>query len=152
MGNTKIRYSETFLAFSIACSGYGDLPENTPTLTQEGANQATVIPSDYRVNPHQADYIQRFVKFMDLAETWKRSTAFYSSLDQIVTDPAYLQIIKMGRPMIPILLSEMKKQPDYWFTALKSITRADPVLNKHRGNLKKMAEDWINWGEKEGYS
>jgi hypothetical protein len=57
----------------------------------------------------------------------------------------------MGTEALPLIFSELEKEPDHWFWALNAITGADPVSPKSRGNLKKMAEAWIQWGEENGF-
>ena len=45
----------------------------------------------------------------------------------MVTHPAYLQIIGMGKDAIPLLMNEMNERPDHWDWAVCAITGADPV-------------------------
>ena len=144
-------YSEPILAISIAYSGSFNLPIDKLKLSGENNKQTPTVIKNYHVGSHQSNFDRLLTRFMQLAEDWRKNTAIYSSLDRIVSDPTYLQIIGMGRPIIPILLSELVKHPDHWFAALSSITGQDPVLTEHHGNLNAMAKDWIQWGESEEY-
>ncbi|MBI4849315.1 MAG: hypothetical protein HY808_12205 [Nitrospirae bacterium] len=74
---------------------------------------------------------------------WESETAYLSSITEISKHPAYQQIIGMGHVAVPFILSEMKRKPDHWFWALRSITGEDPVLPEHRGRLRQMSEDWL---------
>ena len=67
--------------------------------------------------------------------------------------PAYQHIIGMGESAVPLMLRELRDDPDpdHWFSALKAITEADPVPDEVRGNVKAMADAWVAWGEQEGY-
>jgi hypothetical protein len=91
------------------------------------------------------------VKFFNLKTEWEEDTGMLSSDSEIALHPAYQQIIGMGQEAIPLILNEMKKKRGQWFWALKSITGEDPVPLELRGNIKKMTEVWIGWGEDKGY-
>ncbi len=66
--------------------------------------------------------------------------------------PAYPIIIAMGMPVVPLILMELRRNMRWWMlSALHEITKANPVPEKHRGRVSKMKDDWIRWGEKNGY-
>jgi hypothetical protein len=89
------------------------------------------------------------VQFFLLTKTWKRDTSHLSSVHQICAHPSYLSIIAMGEPVVPLILSELKREPNHWFWALEAITRTNPIKPEHRGKIRKMAEDWISWGKEQ---
>jgi hypothetical protein len=60
-------------------------------------------------------------------------------------------LIALGEPAVPLLLAELEREPDWWFAALKAITRADPVAPEDRGTLSAMARAWLDWGRLHGY-
>jgi hypothetical protein len=62
--------------------------------------------------------------------------------------PAYQQIIGMGPVALPFLLRALRRRPEHWFWALKAITGADPVQPEHRGQVRMMAADWLEWATK----
>ena len=78
-------------------------------------------------------------------------TQYLSSINEMVLHPAYQQIVGMGPSAIPLILLELKKDPDYWFEALKAITGIDPVVENDMGNLSGMVESWLDWGSVNGY-
>ncbi len=86
-----------------------------------------------------------------LKAEWEADTAHLSSVTEIAMHPAYQQIIGMGPIAIPLILSEMKRKPDHWFWALKSITGEDPVLDENRGQILQMTKAWLHWGIEQGY-
>ena len=86
-------------------------------------------------------------RFFDLAETWRYETAYTSSLDEIIMNRAYQQIIGLGPQIIPIILRELQREHDHWFWALKALTAADPVKPEDRGDIARMAHAWIEWGK-----
>ena len=90
-------------------------------------------------------------KFSDLSATWKYDNANVSSISTSVLQPSYQEIIGMGRDALPFILEELKATPNHWFWALKSISGEDPVPPEHRGDIKRMTEDWLSWGREKGF-
>jgi hypothetical protein len=93
---------------------------------------------------------QQLARFRTLAERWKRETAHLSNIAKKALHPAYQEIIGMGESAVPLLLTEFQRQPDDWFWALHAITGANPVPPTSRGNLRAMAEAWVQWGVEHG--
>jgi hypothetical protein len=89
--------------------------------------------------------------FRALAERWRRERGPTSSPSEMVMKPAYLRIVGLGKPAVPLLLRELRERPDHWFVALAAITGEDPVAPEHRGDLRKMADDWLIWGRQHAY-
>jgi hypothetical protein len=85
-------------------------------------------------------------KFQELAGRWKDATEFLSSPADMINDPAYREIIAMGGPVIPLILTELKMRPDFWFAALREITGEDPVPPEARGDVRAMSDAWLKWG------
>jgi len=90
-------------------------------------------------------------EFRDLARTWKNERRATSSLVMIAMHPAYQRIIGFGLPAVPLILAELRRELDHWFWALKAITGEDPVPAGRRGNMKEMAEIWLQCGRQRGY-
>jgi len=86
-------------------------------------------------------------KFNKLANEWRRNTAFSSSVDEMVLDPNYQQIIGMGTSALPLILNELKGAPEHWFWALAAITGANPAENEPDGDIQAAADAWILWGK-----
>jgi hypothetical protein len=89
--------------------------------------------------------------FRALMRGWREERGPTSSTTEMAMCPSYQRIIGLGPAIVPVILSELERDPDHWFWALKAITGADPVAPEHRGRLREMADDWINWGRKQGY-
>ena len=66
--------------------------------------------------------------------------------------PAYQEIISLGPDVVPLLLRELAREPDHWFTALKAITGTNPVDPADRGCIDKMAGAWLTWAKEAGYT
>lgn len=90
-------------------------------------------------------------KFCNLAETWKEETKFSSSISEISLNQSYLEIIGMGKKVLPYILQDLKIKPAHWFSALRAITGVSPIKRLHRGDIKLMTVDWLIWGEENAY-
>lgn len=95
--------------------------------------------------------VEQVAKFRHLADTWRKKTAFLSSLTEIATQVEYQQIIGMGPAALPFILQELAQEPGHWFWALAAITGEDPVPPAARGNMQEMADSWLQWGHSHGY-
>lgn len=117
---------------------------------------STPTPGEMRAEPNAAEpgnpgtdpQIER--KFLALAAIWRYRVGPSSSITQMVADPAYLQIIGLGRAVLPHLLRELARQPDHWFSALSAITGEGPIPTGAEGNLAAMTEAWLAWGRTHG--
>jgi len=89
-------------------------------------------------------------QFRRLAAEWRDATQFQSSLARSTNHPAYQAIIELGAEIIPVLLHELRRQPEPWFVALREITGVDPVAPTQRGNMQAMAAAWLRWGRDNG--
>lgn len=94
---------------------------------------------------------EELARFQTLAQQWKQETAHLSNIAKKALHPAYQEIIGMGKAVIPLLLAELKREPDDWFWALHALTGANPVPAVSRGNLRAMTEAWLQWGSEKGY-
>jgi hypothetical protein len=90
-------------------------------------------------------------RFQTLAQRWKTDTAHVSNIGKKALHPAYQEIIGMGKAAIPLLLTELRREPDDWFWALHAITGAQPVPGESRGRLTEMTTAWLQWGLAQGY-
>jgi hypothetical protein len=88
--------------------------------------------------------------FESLAEQWQTATRFDSSLARATAHPCYRAIVELGDEIVPVLLEQLQRGPEAWFTALREITGEDPVEPKQRGDMRAMARAWINWGRSRG--
>jgi hypothetical protein len=89
-------------------------------------------------------------KFKRLLNEWQEESTFMSSMTEMVMLRSYQAIIGMGPDVVRIILNKLKQEPDYLFWALEAITGANPVLPENEGNLDRMANAWIKWGQENG--
>lgn len=106
--------------------------------------------TDY-YKPLSRQWANPAIRFSNLEKEWKESTSMFSSITEIVMHPSYQQIIGMGPTAIPLIFLSMRREPDHWFWALSAITGENPVSIEHRGKIKKMTDDWLDWGHKHFY-
>jgi hypothetical protein len=90
-------------------------------------------------------------RFLGLVKKWKQDTAHFSSAARMAGHPAYQEIIAMGAAAVPLLLAELKRSPDFWFAALREITKENPVPPKSAGKVNEMAKAWLQWGQERGH-
>ena len=90
-------------------------------------------------------------RFRQLAGRWRAETGHHSSLDKIVGNSAYKEIVRMGWAAVPLLLDELAgPEPDLWGPALSAITGAQPVPQEAAGRLDEIAGAWIRWARDRG--
>lgn len=98
---------------------------------------------------HREDIIEDKVKIK--ITRWKKDTQLSSSISEIILNQSYLEIIGMGKKVLPYIFQDLEHNDAHWFSALRDITGCSPVKQSHRGNIKLMKEDWLKWGEENGY-
>ena len=92
------------------------------------------------------------LKFHRLSNEWKRDTKHLSTVSKIAAHPSYLKIVAIGEPAIPLILRDLEVEPNHWFTALHKIARQGPDIPIHiRGDIRNIANKWIEWGKKKNY-
>src|SRR5438552_1282659 len=104
-------------------------------LSHDAQRVATVLRE---VNQHLREPVSRTTtarRFADLAETWKRETELLSSIQQVAMTPAYQEIIGLGQAVVPLILQDLRREPEHWFWALAAITGENPVRTESRGNV-----------------
>ena len=126
-GRTPAQEAKAILTEAVR----GSLPEVGPTLAQ-----ATETVE---------------ARFRSLVKQWKRETEAQSSIRRMIQHPAYQEIIGLGEPAVPLLLAELKRNPDFWFAALQTLTGAKPAPPETAGNVNLIARAWIEWGTDKGY-
>lgn len=87
-------------------------------------------------------------EFTALAGQWRLETQHLSQISKKVIHPAYLRVIGMGGPALPLLLEELRERPAHWFVALRSIANTDPA--PAGSNPEEARQAWLNWGKSRG--
>jgi hypothetical protein len=91
---------------------------------------------------------QRFRQFEAI---WRAETGHLSSYTKRFNHPAFQEIIRLGEPVVPLMLRDLAQQPGLWVWALPVITGANPVADADAGKIARMSEAWLRWGREKGY-
>jgi hypothetical protein len=89
-------------------------------------------------------------RFHRLATEWKEQSRYLSNSAQMAMLRPYQRIIGMGPIVVPLILEELRREPEHWFWALEAITEGNPVPPEAMGKVRQMAQAWIRWGEERG--
>lgn len=84
--------------------------------------------------------------FKELVSEWKRDTGHLSLISQRINHPAYKRIITMGRAALPLILAELRDNPDHWFHALYLLADENPIPQSFHGSVTEAIELWVDWG------
>lgn len=90
-------------------------------------------------------------QFEALFQLWWAETAMFSGGKIITENAHYLKIIGLGKSAIPLILKKLQAHPCLLFSALRKITKQNPVPAEHAGHIQAMTEDWLNWGRQNRY-
>ena len=82
-------------------------------------------------------------RFERLTTQWRESSRYLSNTAQIAMLAPYQRIIGMGLPAVPLILEELRREPDQWFWALEAITEEDPVPTEAKGKDVQMAQAFV---------
>jgi hypothetical protein len=117
-------------------------------IAQGGCSMASLPPQSIPSPASRSDLRERFQR---LAAEWKEQSRYLSNTAQIAMLKPYQRIVGMGLPAIPLILEELQRDPDQWFWALESITEENPVPPEAAGQVRMMAQAWIDWGKQQGF-
>jgi predicted DNA-binding antitoxin AbrB/MazE fold protein len=120
----------------------------TPLSEDEGSLASPGGLSSERKSKRADEELEK--RFRNLVRQWQRETSHFSSTARMARHPAYQEIIGMGEAVVPLLLAELQRKPDFWFAALRAITGKNPVPAESAGKVKEMAQAWLAWGKAEG--
>lgn len=85
-------------------------------------------------------------QFEALAADWKERSKYLSNVRQMAMLEPYQRIIGLGRPAVPLILEDLRREPNFWFWALEAITGEDPVPPDTNGVVDRMVDAWLEWG------
>ncbi len=91
------------------------------------------------------------LEFKVLAERWHDQADGLSSPNQIAGTQSYLDIIALGRAVIPYILRDLQTRGGFWYPALLSLTKEWPVPEEANGIPRLMKSAWLEWGRQRGY-
>ncbi len=118
-----------------------------------GYNEWIVAPEDSPMTPLPATPAAESIeqRVVRLLGRWRQETAYLSSSTRITGHPAYQELIALGAPALPFLFHDLEQTEDgHLSKALAAITGAHPVSAEERGQVGKIAENWLRWARENG--
>lgn len=141
-----------FLMINDLPSGIQDVPiAKTPALYTGFCHRfltSLVSVATTSIDPYAASIEE---KFAVLANRWHDETDLLSSPSRITGNDTYLEIISMGKRVIPLILEDLKERGGHWYRALRILSGEDPVPVEARGDVEQMKQTWLQWGGERGY-
>lgn len=121
------------------------LPSNTAVKEQTVIDYAapSQIPKDLPLTA-RASITEPRVTFRELADQWKQATEDYSVIGKRYRHPAYKSILDMQHRAVPMILNELRREPDHWFAALEQLTGKNPA--RQAKTFYEAVDLWIAWG------
>jgi hypothetical protein len=86
------------------------------------------------------------VIFNGLVTHWQEETGLYSVTTRRYAHPSYHAILVLKDDVVPLILRELQTRPDWWFEALKTLTKQDPV--SPNSTFEQAVRAWIEWGKR----
>src|SRR6266481_5653717 len=130
------------------------LLENEPHSEEYNYTKSPVVNPWPREHRHALRYEferddQFETAFRAAVEEWRRQSEHLSSITKMIALPSYRRIIDMGKPVIPLLLRELKERPHFWFAALREITGENDIGKG--AEFKDAMDAWLTWGRSHHY-
>jgi hypothetical protein len=82
-------------------------------------------------------------EFASLVRDWKRDTEDYSVIAKRYRHHAYKAILDMKERAVPMILNELRREPDHWFAALEQLTGKNPA--RQAKTFYEAVDLWIAW-------
>lgn len=109
-------------------------------ISEPSVDWQLVVPINYYAS------LERRAHFQQWCKEWKHETALQSSPDRICSNKSYLKILTLGKAAVPLILSELQREPAHWFFLLEILTDEDPVSPADAHSFKRVREAWLKWG------
>jgi hypothetical protein len=117
------------------------------TIDQINSMQINIAFSELNKRIAPVHFTSTEAVFNELYSEWEKQTKF-QSLIGCFENTLYKKIIQLGFDVVPYIIKLLRKEPGHIFIALNKITGENPVKSTSQGNIKEMANDWINWWDK----
>jgi hypothetical protein len=123
------------------------LIEATAGASYKKIVQKTIMSSaTYKATTN--DYVDSFYANL---HKWRSETYYVSSPSELRKHRSFRAIVRMGEPVVPLIIDDLKQSPSLLSLALGEITGESVVPDDARGNVKAMAAAWIAWGRRNGF-
>lgn len=106
------------------------------------------VPPNATYATHQTDYVDRFYR---LVLRWRTETVYLSQIRDMVEHPAFKEIVDMGDVVVPLIIKELYRQPDFLFLALNILRPGEArVPPAAAGKIDENVDAWLSWAERNG--
>ncbi|MGA3283422.1 MAG: hypothetical protein ABSD57_03040 [Verrucomicrobiota bacterium] len=146
-GMTVVAVLAAGVAASSIIPHFEQLPSettSTPIFIGETTGFSTGSESQIATSVKTAPTDALAEKFYSLVNQWKRETGHFSVIARRYENPAYRAILDMRESAVPLILNELKRNPDRWFSALEKLTGENPA--KDAVNFYEAVDRWVAWG------
>ncbi len=133
-------YQYTYHTPSIGVSKEALFVESNRKRRQEDFSRSSITIKEVIVKANKRYFEQ-------LKQNWLKETMLSSNPNEICQNSNYQEIIALGKEAIPLILEDWETTNNHWFHALNVITGENPVKPEHRGRIKLMKKDWIDFIE-----
>ena len=114
------------------------------------ASYAMQISTKPKIGHYDATSSDDVEVFYSALQKWKSETYFLSSPSEILSHPSIKVIVKLGSAALPLVLDEIKYRPSILVGVLEEICGEVPYSAHDSGNIRRICEAWIAWGERNG--
>ncbi len=123
--------------------------ESCTIITQEGVSVGKYFLMPRAAHAHvsvgaEATELEQI--FNGLVKNWKEATGGYSVTTRRYGHLSYQSILVLKEDVIPLILRELQQRPDWWFEALKALTKENPVAAG--ATFEEAVNAWIDWGKR----
>lgn len=115
---------------------YNEIMENK-TQTMENSTREYL-----KVSEGSYANLLREIQFKQYLKAWKEETQFVSSPTEIVGNENFQGIVNLGKPVVPLVLSELQNNPNYLVWALNFIYKTK-VSDSEKTTIPEAAKLWI---------
>ncbi len=93
----------------------------------------------------------KLTRFPERRPEWNDRAFHYDLRISVAARLVYIETLLLDDdPALPLLVKELRREPDHWFVALQAITGTNPIPASARGDIEKMTQAWLSWAEQHG--
>lgn len=86
-------------------------------------------------------------EFEDAVSKWRAETAHLSLMNDKMSNDHFTKIVDWGWKAVPLIIEEIRSNPDLLFVTLHLITGENPTVGVPAGDMRGMIAAWLTWAE-----
>lgn len=94
------------------------------------------------LNENNYSYLFINTLFQDLLKKWELDTRFSSSAREIIENQNFQHIVSLGKPIVPLIISEIEEKPSTLVWALNMIFETK-ISDKPNTTIKDACKLWV---------